>query len=682
MKQAAARTGTRVSDVDPARLRRGPVAALLATGCAAALAILPLATTGALGARAFESIQREDPGAAVALTTTAVQVGAEIGAVLSIGALVHLLFLRAAPAQELQWLDERFEVRLLRRVSLLWLVCAAALVVLRGMETNGLSFSAFADPRAMGYLFQAGTASAPWLIVLGAALSVAGAAWYAHRWTGLVLPLGAAILAALAPVVTGHVLVGRNHDVGGDAAAIQTVAAYATFGALAVAAARLASGRLLAPATLTRLLRLTVAGLVVLVATEAALVPFTLAGTSPTGSVTGWFLIVRAVLLLALAVLVAYSWWHGRRGQLTARRLSWILAVAAAAVAAWSAVRVAMTRVPPPQYFVSTSISEVFLGFETPLPPTAWALFTQWRPNVLFAALALLGVGLYLYGVHVLRRRGDRWPPTRTVSWLLGWLVVVLATSSGFGRYSGPDFGVHMIVHMALNMLAPGLLVLGGAMTLALRAAARSRRDQAGLHQWLTWVMHWRGMRVLYHPLLVFVGFIASYYGLYFTSVFGDFMRYHWAHQLMNVHFLIIGYLYYGLIVGVDRVPRPLPHIGKLGYVLAAMPFHAFFGVILMTRTSIIAEQYYRSLDLPWADLARSQFVGGGVAWAGGEVPLMIVIVVLAVQWARQDTREGRRKDRHLDTGRDGELDAYNQMMHQLAERSAPAGSRERQDPS
>ena len=41
----------------------------------------------------------------------------------------------------------------------------------------------------------------------------------------------------------------------------------------------------------------------------------------------------------------------------------------------------------------------------------------------------------------------------------------------------------------------------------------------------------------------------------------------------MNVHFLIVGYLYYSLIIGVDRPPRPLPHIGKLGYVLAAMAF-------------------------------------------------------------------------------------------------------------
>src|SRR5699024_11841952 len=68
----------------------------------------------------------------------------------------------------------------------------------------------------------------------------------------------------------------------------------------------------------------------------------------------------------------------------------------------------------------------------------------------------------------------------------------------------------------------------------------------------------------LYHPAVVFVIFIGSYYGLYFTPLFEAMMRFHWAHQLMNLHFLVTGYAYYSLIIGVDRPPRPLPQIGKL----------------------------------------------------------------------------------------------------------------------
>ncbi|WP_022916624.1 cytochrome c oxidase assembly protein [Ruania albidiflava] len=658
------------SDADPALRPRSAVSVGLAAGCAVLVLALPLLTTAMLGDWSYRTIQLEYPGARVALSTTVVQVGAQAGAVLSIGALVHLLFLQVGSARELAWLPERLELRMLQTTSLLWLGCATFLVLLRGLDGNGLSFADLSDPQAAIYLFEATEASAPWLINAGAALLVAAGAWYAHRWTGLLLPLFAALVGVLAPVVSGQVLVGPNHDIGSDAAAIQTVAAYPTLGAIAIAALRVGSGRLLAPAMLPRLLRLTVAGLVVMVTTEVPFILFTLAGSAPTASVTGWFLIVRAALLVSLVAVVGTGWWLGQGGLLRSRSLALLLATGLVLATAWSAVSVAMTRVPPPHYFVHSTIAEVYLGFDTPLPPTAWVLFTQWRANVLFASMAALGVGLYLYGTWRLHRRGDRWPVGRTLAWVLGWLTVVLATSSGFGRYSGPDFGVHMIGHMALNMLAPGLLVLGGPLTLALRTS--SGRGGAGMHQWLTWLLHWRGLRVLYNPLLVFIGFISSYYGLYFTPLFNDYMKYHWAHQLMNVHFLLIGYLYYGLVVGVDRTPRPLPHITKLGYVLAAMPFHAFFGVILMTSKQIVAEEFYSYLDMPWADLARSQYVAGGVAWAGGEIPLMIIIVVLAVQWARQDSREGRRKDRQLDAGRDEELAAYNQMMRQLAERSAP----------
>lgn len=255
----------------------------------------------------------------------------------------------------------------------------------------------------------------------------------------------------------------------------------------------------------------------------------------------------------------------------------------------------------------------------------------------------------------------------------------MVVTSSGLGRYSAPDFGIHMVGHMSLNMLAPVLLVLGGVATLLLRSTRARKEEPAGPHEWLRWTLLWPGMRWVYQPLLVFVVFVGSYYVLYLTPLFELAIRFHWAHQLMNVHFLLIGYLYYGLIVGVDRVPHQLPHIGRLGMALAAMPFHAFFAIVLMMNPDIVAETFYRYLDLPWADLAAQQYVGGGVAWAGGEIPLLLVVLALSIQWSRQDARESRRRDRHEDRGHDTDFDAYNEMLQRLAERDratpAPASA-------
>jgi len=180
---------------------------------------------------------------------------------------------------------------------------------------------------------------------------------------------------------------------------------------------------------------------------------------------------------------------------------------------------------------------------------------------------------------------------------------------------------------------------------------------------------------VLYNPLLVFVRFIGAYYLLYFTPIFDFALRYHWSHQLMNAEFIVIGVMFYGLVIGVDAPPRPIPHIGKLGMVLAAMPFHAFFGVAVMTSKDVIAGPFYRTLAEPWAGpLLADQAVGGGIAWGAGELPLVIVIVALVTQWARQDGRVAARTDRHLDAGTDESWEAYNAMLARLGTRDAAGG--------
>src|SRR5699024_10222018 len=234
---------------------------------------------------------------------------------------------------------------------------------------------------------------------------------------------------------------------------------------------------------------------------------------------------------------------------------------------------------------------------------------------------------------------------------------------------SPADFGIHMIVHMTLNMLIPSLLVGGGPITLLLRATTGTGRLGRQIHARVNQLIAWKGLRMLLHPLFVFVVYVASYYALYLTPLFGEIIRYHWGHQLMNVHFIIVGYMFFSLVVGVDKLPIELPHIGRLGYVIAAMPFHAFFGIVLMMTNTPVAQNFYRTLDLPWLDIAAEQYFAGGIAWAGGELPLLGVVIVLAVQWTKQDKRDARRFDRHEDAGLSDEFSAYNDMLRKLAER-------------
>lgn len=678
---------TAAAVVEPAayahpRIRRSIPAIVIVAVLAVALAFcVPTVTTILRGETDYTSLFRSFPGTTTGVLSTVFRAIADLAAWVTIGCLVVVMGIAAVPGRGRLAVVDEPEWRLLRCSLLTWMVSAAVLVPVDAGDANGLSVSRLTEPGALGYLVDAASLPKAWIFVFCATALAFLVSVFAHRWAAFLVIAWLGALSILAPVVIGQVQVGLNHDFGSDAAIFQSLAAAVLFGTAIVLGLRVATGRLLRPAAVVRAGWVLAVSWVVVAAADVVLALFKLAGPSATNP-TVYFLLSRSAVILLTGIVLASFWLRRRRWS--DRRLVWTLALLVLCAGGYAGLTGAMNRIPPPQYFVDSNISVVYFGYDlTDISPTLGVMLTHWRPNILFLVISLLAVGVYLAAVVRLHRRGDRWPLGRTVAWVLGWVVVVISTSSALGQYSGSQFGVHMIVHMSLNMLAPVLLVLGGVVTLLLRATTAHPRSQpAGPHEWLTAVLQWPGLRLIFNPFLVFIVYIGSYYALYLTPLFENIMRFHWAHQAMNVHFLIVGYLFYGLIVGVDRPPRPLPPIGKLGFVLAAMPFHAFFGIILMTASVPIAENFYLTLDFPWmGDLMAQQYLGGGIAWAGGELPLVLVVIALGVQWARQDQREAVRKDRHLDSGVDHEFDDYNRMLARLASRAdrspgpAPTGA-------
>jgi putative copper resistance protein D len=203
-----------------------------------------------------------------------------------------------------------------------------------------------------------------------------------------------------------------------------------------------------------------------------------------------------------------------------------------------------------------------------------------------------------------------------------------------------------------------------------MRALPVAGKDQPpGPREWLLSAVHSPASKLLTHPIIALVLFVGSFYALYFSGLFDSALNYHWAHLLMYAHFVFVGYLFYWPVIGVDPAPRRIPHLGKLGMMFAAMPFHAFFGVILMSMQTVIGQQFYQALKLPWVgDLLTDQRLGGGIAWAAGEIPVLLVLIALLVQWSRADDREARRSDRREAATGDEDLNAYNEMLRQMTD--------------
>jgi putative copper resistance protein D len=626
-----------------------------------------------LGPQPYVALNRGVPDELTSLLSALLRVSVDLSSIASIGGLAYSALLRARTGPERDLVFEG-DFTVVRVSSLIWALSAVALVPIDAADGNGVSISKLATPGALPYLVSAIYLPAAWIVTAAIAFIIFTASHFVTSWPATMSLLGLGTVGVLAPVVVGQILVGPNHDFGGDAGIIGTTIMTAWLGCSVVMLWRLSRNRRVSTTTLRRYGLLSSIALITGLGAEVILALFKVDGTPLFRNVTGYLICVDFALFLGWGIVALFWYRNYRRGVSAPKavyfRLAWVTSVL---ISLWVAVSVVMTRIPPAQYFVPTSISQLFLGYDISKAPTLLVLFfTGWRINILFAVLSALGITFYLAGVARLRRRGDAWPKGRTAAWVLGWVIVFVTTSSGLGVYSGARFSLHMILHMSLNMFAPVLLVLGGAVTLALRATRPAGPDQPnGPHEWITAMLHWNGARPYTNPIVVFLVFVGSYYVLYFTDLFDQAMRYHWAHQLMNVHFLVIGYLFYGLVIGVDRPPRPLPSLAKLGIVFAAMPFHAFFGVIVMTSDTVIANTYYQYLDPPWmGSLKSDQYLGGGIAWAAGELPLIIVILALVVQWSRQDRKASIRKDRHLDSGMDDSFDAYNEMLARLAART------------
>lgn len=623
-----------------------------------------------LGETGYAVLNRGHPGVETSLASALLRLAADLAGALCLGALVVAAFVVPRTGRDRLSLHSGEDLTLVRWASGVWTLVAVALAVVDSADANGVPLSRLLEPGALGYLAQASYLPTAWIVTAALAFVVFCAANFVQTWMASLALSGLSVVALLAPVLVTQVLVGPDHDFGGDAAIFATPALAAWVGATVTVALRWRAGRVSSPAAVRRFVRLSLLCAVITVAGMLIIGAFELAGGSPFSTPTGWLFLAQFALLAVLGALGILQ--HRRSGSPASAGTPRMLLGAVAVQLVIVGVSVVMTRIPPPQYFVPTSIMQLFLGFDVTAAPTLDVLVAAWRINILFAVVSVAAIALYVIGVDRLRRRGDAWPLGRTIVWVLGWLVVIATTSSGLGKYSTVSFSLHMVLHMSLNMLGPLLLVMGGPITLALRAIAPRRRgDAAGVHEWITGLLNWSVTRSMLNPLWVFVTFVGSYYLIYLTPIFQEAMRYHWSHQLMNLHFLIGGYLFYSLVIGVDHPPRPLPHIGKLGLVLAAMPFHAFFGVIIMTSTTVIAQTFYDYIDAPWmTDLAADQYLGGGIAWSAGELPLIVVVIALVTQWSRQDARTAARTDRHLDGGLDDSFDAYNDMLTRLGSRS------------
>ncbi len=639
---------------------------------AVAAFVAPL-IVGLSAAQALTLLGIPDPGPLTTYGLPAVRAIADLSGALTIGSLLFAAFL--TPPQRNGLLDVA-GYRALRRAgicALVWAGTAALLVPLTLSDTTGQPVLRTLRPEQVWHAIGQVEVAGAWRTTAVMALVLAVACRLALRW-GWTPPLFAWSLACLLPItLTGHSSAGGAHDIATNSLILHLVGVTVWTGGLFAVLAHAVRGGAHTDLATRRFSAVATCAFVV-VAISGVINAWVRVPLSDVLTTTyGQLVIAKTVALCALGLIgflqrrkaiPALAADPGDRGALIR-----FAGVEALVFAATIGLAVGLGRTPPPDLRRVPSPVEVEIGYDLPGPPTITRILFDWRFDLIFGTLSIVLAVLYLIGVRRLRARGDAWPVGRTISWMCGCAILLIATSSGVGRYAPAMFSVHMAQHMMLSMLAPILFALGGPVLLALRVLPAAGRDAPpGPREWILAAVHNPVSRFMTNPVVAAVFFISGFYALYLGGIFDAVIDQHGAHLAMNLHFLVSGYLFYWVVLGIDPKPRQVQPLTKVGMIFGSLPFHAFFGVALMSMTTVMGGWFYRSLGLSWDhDLLGDQHTGGSLAWASGELPLVVVMLALLIQWSRSDSREAKRIDRAADRDHDAELAAHNAMFAELA---------------
>jgi cytochrome c oxidase assembly factor CtaG len=278
---------------------------------------------------------------------------------------------------------------------------------------------------------------------------------------------------------------------------------------------------------------------------------------------------------------------------------------------------------------------------------TAGSVFGAWGLDPVLFVLTVWVAGLYLFGVWKLHDRGDAWPIGRTVAFVVGGMgSFYFVTSSGIGAYDTTLLSVHMVQHMVLSMVVPLFMALGAPVTLALRTLPSGPRSM------LLKVLHSKVAAVLTFPPLTLALYVLSPWVLYFSGWYAASLNSDFVHEMMHVHLVLVGSLFFWPLVGIDPIPGRVGYPFRLLMIFLTLPFHAFLGVTIMSQTTLLGGDHYLGLHtaMPWLPAPiDDQHLAGGILWSAGDLIGLLLFTVLFVQWVRSSMKEAEREDRRLD---------------------------------
>jgi putative copper resistance protein D len=655
-----------------------PLAPLLATGVVALAACLVVIGVGGAAAPAAPGLQ--DPGAVVRWGLPIIRTVHDLSAALTVG-----LFFLAAVA-----IPDRASAALARAPR--WGVAAGITWVVSGLIGVVLGFADIAGTplgssgffaQFQRFVWSVETLREGLISAFLAAIAVTVAAMWSSRravlWAGIV-----SVVAILPLALAGHGASTVEHETAVNGLAFHLVGTALWVGGLgALVLLRPVLGKWL-PIVVERYSKVAAWSLLTVALSGVVSAAVRMSGLSDLATTYGAIILAKVVAIVVLGQLglaqrtkvIARLRETPSSAPLFARLIAVEVVVMGAAIGIATAL--ARTGNPSLERPAPASLAEGLTNYPEPAAPDATSWLTMWRWDWLWGTVAVVAILLYVGGVVRLMRRGDRWPVGRTIVWVLGWATFIWSVCGAPGVYGRVSFSWHMTSHMTIAMIVPILLVLAAPITLIARVESPRKDGTYGPREIVLGLVHSKYVAFWANPIVAGVNFVFGLIIFYYTPLFELALTTHTGHVLMVIHFLLAGYLFAMVLIGVDPGPRKWAPALRLVVLFATMSFHAFFGVAIQSSTSLLAPGFFSIIHIPWIpDPLLDQQQGGAIAWGIGDVPSLLLAMLLVLSWVRSDDAEARRHDRQADRDHDADLTAYNARLASIAEHDAQEAARD-----
>lgn len=325
-------------------------------------------------------------------------------------------------------------------------------------------------------------------------------------------------------------------------------------------------------------------------------------------------------------------------------------------------------------------------GMDLPGPLTWDRLFSTWSLHSGWLLAAVVMMAGYQLCWQPARRHGTHVRAWRAACFHAGTLLMWASIASGIGAYAMSLFWVHMVLHLILIMVVPGLLVLGHPWTVLVGTAG-------GEKSWLGRALRSRPVGLITHPI---TGVAVYAVVIIYTHLTGFMDRMAMNMTLMTteeVVYVVAGYLLFLPLLGEEPIRFRTPYLVRLVAFLIAMVPDTLVGVVLLQSTTN-PYPMMMSMHPAWAPNAvHDVHIAGGLMWAVGDGLMMIVSVGLMISVITSPSRQTYMTGAWLDSiragaithgGRDGDvavvadpdsdeaLEAYNAMLTRMATQDDP----------